>query len=50
MTVEHVELAVIIVQLQRVTPALTFVRAGVAKLLAFFKLETTTPAPAPEGK
>lgn len=47
MTVEHVELAIIIVQLQRVSPALTYLRAGVAKLLLFFKIETA-PAPAQE--
>ena len=42
----EIQLAIIIVQLQRQTPTLAYVRAGVGKLLAFFKIEKE-PAPSP---
>lgn len=42
----EIQLAIIIVQLQRQTPTLAYVRAGVGKLLAFFKIEKDAPAPA----
>lgn len=50
MTVEQVELGIVIVQLQRITPTLRWMRAALTSLLELFKMPTTSPSPAPETK
>ena len=50
MTVEQVELGLIIVQLQRITPTLRWMKAALASLLELFKMPAPPATPEPETK